>query len=240
MNYTRIYSDKDFSLGERLSLSTQASQHLGKVLRKRRGNFIQLFDGKGSSCIAEITSQKKNDFEIIVVDLVKFQPRQGICISLGQSLIKPDPFSYSIQKATELGVVSFSPLISKRTSMKLNNINITKKNRWEKIAIASCQQCGENWLPKIRKIQSLRSWCNKIDAKHRIVLLPGAEKKISSINFKESVAIAIGPEGDFTDKEVLFLKEKGFIPVNLGKRILRAETAVVASLSAIRTVCREF
>ena len=72
------------------------------------------------------------------------------------------------------------------------------------------------------------------------MLYPSAETKLSSFNFDKSVAIAIGPEGDFTQSEINLLERKGFIPVSLGTRVLRAETAVISSLSAIRTMCGEF
>ena len=241
MDYTRILCCQDFILGEYLILTKGDSKHLSQVLRKKEGSLIQLFDGKGSSCIAEITSQEKKILKVQVVSEKIFKERQGIDIFLGQSLIKSEPFSFSVQKATELGVVSISPLNTERTVVKLNNdFKKSRKNRWEAIAKSACQQCGEDWLPEINEIQDLKNWSQVIKAKHKVVLYPSATSKLSGLSLDKSVAIAIGPEGDFTENEINFLEKIGFLPVSLGPRVLRAETAVISSLSAIRTMCREF
>lgn len=241
MDYTRIHCSQDFILGECLMLTKEASKHLSQVLRKKEGTRIQLFDGEGFSCVAEITAFKKNLLKARVIEEKIFRERQGINIFLGQSLIKSEPFSFLVQKATELGVVSISPLNTERTVVKLNHDSKnSRRRRWSAIAKSACQQCGEDWLPEINKIQSLETWSQVVKAKHKIVLYPRAETKLSSFNFDKSVAIAIGPEGDFTQNEINFLERKGFIPVSLGIRVLRAETAVISSLSAIRTMCGEF
>ena len=241
MNYTRIFSDGDLSFGNKFNLSMEASKHLSKVLRKKDGNLIRVFDGRGYSCLAEVTKKTKKILEVEVVGDKKFIPQQGIKIFLGLSVIKPDSFSFSIQKATELGVVSITPLTTERTLTKFNEYSDSAKlSRWRKIAINACQQCGEDWLPKIDTIKGLKSWCSIVRTKHKIVLYPGAKRRLSDLNFDSSLAIAIGPEGDFTKKEIELFEENKFIPVAMGNRILRAETAVISSLSAIRTMCGEF
>ena len=160
---------------------------------------------------------------------------------MGQSLIKTEPFSFSIQKATELGVLSISPLSTERTVIKLkSNSTKSRKARWQSIATHACQQCGENWLPEINKIQRLEDWTQAVKAKHKIVLYPGSATKLSSLTFDDSVAIAVGPEGDFTDSEIKLLSKKDFLPVKLGERVLRADTAVISVVSAIRAMCEEF
>ena len=241
MNYTRIYSSENLNKGEVLSLSEESFNHLKVVLRKKEGSFVELFDGRGSSCIAEIISSEKKHLEVKVIKEKVFHERNGVKIFLGQSLIKSEPFSFSIQKATELGVVSISPLLTERTVIKLKpNQTKAKKERWQTIAKNACQQCGENWLPEINEIQGLEEWTKKVDAKHKIVLYPSAKTKLSSLSFDDSVAIAVGPEGDFTEGEIRYLTEKEFQPVKLGERILRADTAVISVVSSVRTMCEEF
>jgi 16S rRNA (uracil1498-N3)-methyltransferase len=241
MNYTRIYCGQNFEIGKVLILIQNSSKHLVNVLRKKEGSLIELFDGKGSSCTAEIISSQKKRVKVKLVEELVFQDRKGIKISLGQSLIKTEPFSFSIQKATELGVASISPLYTERTVIKLNsNSTKSRKARWQSIATHACQQCGENWLPEINEIQRLEDWAQAVKAKHKIVLYPNAETKLSSLTFDDSVAIAVGPEGDFTDSEINLLTEKDFLPVKLGERVLRADTAVISVVSAIRAMCEEF
>ena len=241
MNYTRIYCGQNLEIGKVLILIQDSSKHLVNVLRKKEGSLIELFDGKGSSCTAEIISSQKKRVKVKLVEELVFQDRKGIKISLGQSLIKTEPFSFSIQKATELGVTSISPLYTERTVIKLkSNSTKSRKARWQSIATHACQQCGENWLPEINKIQRLEDWAQAVKAKHKIVLYPNAETKLSSLTFDDSVAIAVGPEGDFTDSEINLLAEKDFLPVKLGERVLRADTAVISVVSAIRAMCEEF
>jgi 16S rRNA (uracil1498-N3)-methyltransferase len=241
MNYTRIYCGQNLEIGKVLILIQNSSKHLVNVLRKKEGSLIELFDGKGSSCTAEIISSQKKRVKVKLVEELVFQDRKGIKISLGQSLIKTEPFSFSIQKATELGVASISPLYTERTVIKLNSNSIkSRKARWQSIATHACQQCGENWLPEINEIQRLEDWAQAVKAKHKIVLYPNAETKLSSLTFDDSVAIAVGPEGDFTDSEINLLTEKDFLPVKLGERVLRADTAVISVVSAIRAMCEEF
>ncbi|HHZ84633.1 MAG TPA: 16S rRNA (uracil(1498)-N(3))-methyltransferase [Gammaproteobacteria bacterium] len=241
MNYTRIYCGQNLEIDKVLILIQNSSKHLVNVLRKKEGSLIELFDGKGSSCTAEIISSQKKRVKVKLVEELVFQDRKGIKISLGQSLIKTEPFSFSIQKATELGVTSISPLYTERTVIKLKpNSTKSRKARWQSIATHACQQCGENWLPEINEIQRLEDWAQAVKAKHKIVLYPNAETKLSSLTFDDSVAIAVGPEGDFTDSEINLLTEKDFLPVKLGERVLRADTAVISVVSAIRAMCEEF
>ena len=241
MNYTRIYCGQNLEIDKVLILIQNSSKHLVNVLRKKEGSLIELFDGKGSSCTAEIISSQKKRVKVKLVEELVFQDRKGIKISLGQSLIKTEPFSFSIQKATELGVTSISPLYTERTVIKLkSNSTKSRKARWQSIATHACQQCGENWLPGINEIQRLEDWAQAVKAKHKIVLYPNAETKLSSLTFDDSVAIAVGPEGDFTDSEINLLTEKDFLPVKLGERVLRADTAVISVVSAIRAMCEEF
>ena len=241
MNYTRIYSSQNLNLGKVLVLTQDSSNHLRQVLRKKEGSFIELFDGNGSSCVAEIISLEKKHLTVKVIEDRDCSKRKGVKIFLGQSLIKSEPFSFSIQKATELGVVSISPLSTERTVIKLDtNSARSRKERWKTITINACQQCGENWLPEINEIQLLEEWAQSVVAKHKIVLYPKADTKLSSLFFSDSVAVAIGPEGDFTKREISLLKEKDFIPVKLGERILRADTAAISVISSIRTMTKEF
>ena len=241
MNYTRIYSGQKLKINKTLTLDQESSNHLIKVLRKKEDALVELFDGRGTSFIAEIVSLEKKLVKVKLIKVESSLERKGIKIHLGQSLIKSEPFSHSIQKATELGVNSISPLYTERTVVKQNPNKIqSRKERWQSIAKHACQQCGENWLPEINKIQTLEEWLETVEAKNKIVLYPNSKTKLSSLKFTESVAIVVGPEGDFTDNEVALLKEKDFLPVQLGERILRADTAVIAAISAIRTMCEEF
>jgi 16S rRNA (uracil1498-N3)-methyltransferase len=219
MNLTRNFIDQTFSLNKKIILEKSSTHHLLKVLRKKEGDEIILFDGKGNSCLGVISSLDRSN--------------------LGQSIIKSDPLHFIIQKATELGVASFCPLITDRSVVKLK-ITKNKTLKWSLIARGACEQCGENWLPIIKDPMRLDKWAETEKSKIKIVLYPQANNKISDLDYKDSVSLAIGPEGDFTKYEIDSLTEKGFIPVTIGKRILRAETAAISAISSVRFGAKEF
>lgn len=239
ISLTRNFVDQHFAVNKKIILEKSSTHHLLKVLRKKEGDEIILFDGKGNSCLGVISSLNKSQLELEIIELFDKTLRSGIKISLGQSLIKSDPLNFIIQKATELGVASFYPLITDRSVIKLK---MTKNRalKWSLIARGACEQCGENWLPIIESPMKLDKWAEVEKSKIKIVLYPHANNKISDLDYKDSVSLAIGPEGDFTEYEVDSLVEKGFIPVTIGQRILRAETAAISAISSVRFGAKEF
>ena len=240
-DYTRTFLDLPYIKGEVISLIRKNFHHELGVLRKRVGDKFIVFDGKGSSALVEILDIDKKSLKILVVENYPLSRRQGIKISLGQSLIRNDPFNLIIQKATELGVGKFSPLLTERVTVNRTNVNLEKRiDKWNQIAKGACEQCGENWIPEITKPLKIEDWSKEINSDMKIVLYPEAETMLSEIEIKDSTAIAIGPEGDFTKKEIRGMEEVGFIPVTIGARILRAETAAISVISALRYGAKEF
>ena len=238
-NLTRNFLDQKFFINKKIILEHSSSHHLLKVLRKKEGDKIILFDGKGNSCLGVITLISRSKLELEIIDVFERTLRSGVDINLGQSLIKSDPLHLVIQKGTELGIVSFSPLITDHSVVRIK----ATKNRnlkWNLIARNACEQCGENWLPTIADPIDLDQWASTVKSNLKIVLYPNADNKISDLEYKDSVSLAVGPEGDFTNYEVDSLTEKGFIPVTIGKRILRAETAAISAISSVRFSAKEF
>ena len=238
-NLTRNFLDQKFFINKKIILEHSSSHHLLKVLRKKEGDKIILFDGKGNSCLGVITLISRSKLELEIIDVFERTLRSGVDINLGQSLIKSDPLHLVIQKATELGIVSFSPLITDHSVVRIK----ATKNRnlkWNLIARNACEQCGENWLPTIADPIDLDQWASTVKSNLKIVLYPNADNKISDLEYKDSVSLAVGPEGDFTNYEGDSLTEKGFIPVTIGKRILRAETAAISAISSVRFSAKEF
>ena len=238
-DYTRTFLDLPYVKEEVISLYKKDFHHELNVLRKRAGDRFTVFDGKGNSALAEILDIDKKILKILIIENYPLSNRHGIQINLGQSLIKNDPFNLTIQKATELGVTSFHPLITERSELKIK-MTRNRSLRWNLIARGACEQCGENWLPIIEDPIKLDRWAANEESKIKIVLYPNADNKISDFKYKDSVSLAIGPEGDFSDYEVDSLTEKGFIPVSIGKRILRAETAAISAISSVRFSAKEF
>ncbi|MEC8314717.1 MAG: RsmE family RNA methyltransferase, partial [Pseudomonadota bacterium] len=160
MNYTRTFFEYSFEDKKVISLNKKDFHHEINVLRKKEGDKFVLFDGKGSSCLAEVTELKKRTFEIKIIRTFPEIPRFGIEIDLGQALIKNSPFFFSVQKATELGVSKFSPLLTERVSVKRHDYSQLIEKSYQ-TAKGACEQCGENWLPEITFPQSVLDWCEQ-------------------------------------------------------------------------------
>ena len=116
----------------------------------------------------------------------------------------------------------------------------TTTTHWQIIAQGACEQCGLNWLPRIRKIVNICDWVQSSMLGQKIALIPNAEMKLSEVKLANEINIIIGPEGDFTDSERKVLDYNNFKCTSMGKRILRSETAAISSLSALRTLSGEF
>ena len=162
MNFTRNYLNIDYIEGASLLLEGNSAHHLIKVLRKKVGDQLELFNGKGGSAISIIKDIKKSSVEIEVITKKQAILRKGINISLGQALIKPDPFNFSVQKATELGVIRIAPLQTERSVVKIDKLSLEKKlSKWKAIMQGACEQCGENWLPTINYPMPISEWAAK-------------------------------------------------------------------------------
>ena len=240
-NYSRTFLQHNFKMDEVISLEKKNFHHEINVLRKKLGDKFIVFDGRGESSLVQVIDIDKKSFNIKIIEVFPSSKREGIDIDLGLALIKNDPLNLAIQKATELGVNRFSPLITERVSVNRKNTSSSGRMRkWEQTAQGACEQCGENWIPKINEPINLKDWADDINSETKIVLYPGSKNKLSDIKIKNSISIAIGPEGDFTDNEVEALTDCGFIPVTIGKRILRAETAAISVVGAVRYSAKEF
>ena len=138
-NLTRTFLNHPYTQGEIISLNKKDFHHEINVLRKKAGDRFIVFDGSGNSALAEVKEVDKKSFNIELLEIFQLSPREGIDIDLGQSLIKNDPFNFAIQKSTELGVRSFSPLISRRVVVKRRDpYSVSRIAKWQQTAVRAC------------------------------------------------------------------------------------------------------
>jgi 16S rRNA (uracil1498-N3)-methyltransferase len=161
-------------------------------------------------------------------------------VTLAQSLLKGEKMDYLIQKATELGVKEIIPFFSSRSVPLLEKSKKLKRHhRWERIAIEASKQCGRGVVPKIESLQDYSDMLQTASPDTlRLILWEKEGIKLKEIlerlKEKKKVFFIIGPEGGFSQLEVDEAKKTGFIPVTLGRRILRAETASLCFLSILQ------
>ncbi|MFA5779192.1 MAG: 16S rRNA (uracil(1498)-N(3))-methyltransferase [Elusimicrobiota bacterium] len=267
--------------GDIVEITGSEAHHIKNVLRKKKGDAVFLFDGKGNEYetkISEITDNIK--LKIISKTQKDFEPK--IKINLYQSIPKFKKFDFIVEKSTELGVSKIIPVISQRTQITFTPLDRNLSNgagikdtdytdrkikRWQKIAISAAKQCGRNIIPEISPVanfhdvvMSLRATtattgsprgrspvgvnpdkAGPCSVSEVISIIPWEceqkttlKKILSILNSQFSILnLFIGPEGGFSNAEIELAKKCGVIPVTLGKRILRTETAPIVVISNI-------
>ena len=229
----RIYLDKKLNLDLDLILEKEDAHYLKNVMRLREGDNVFLFNSKDGEFKGEIISSDKKNTKVKLISKIENINKPGN-ISLIFSLIKSSKLDYLIQKCTEVGVKSFSPIISEKSVAK--NLNI---QRIERIIKESCEQSNQLYVPAIHAVEKLEKKLKSLD-KNSIVFfadINSSNKKIEEVlknNKNREFYLLIGPEGDFSLKERDLLKSmSNCIHISLGQNILRSETAAVVGLTIL-------
>lgn len=211
--------------------------HLLKVMRARKGEEIEVVaDEKVFLCVIESIKPLK----IVAKKQIKENNELPNYVILVASLLKGDKMDFVLQKATELGVSEIVLLTTDRTIVRLKgHQNDLKLGRYSKILKEAAEQSKRTKIPFVNRIIDF-SRIDEIDANVKLIAYEGVKGSSATLNSKikslkpgKRIAIIIGPEGGFSEGEVQYAKNNGFIPVGLGNRILRAETASIYALSVI-------
>lgn len=224
----RFYTDDILRPGE-YSLTGPETHHLTAVRRGAIGDAIILFNGDGREYPAEIVSLGKKSVGLIVGESCVVDRELGYPFEVACAMPKGDRGDFLIEKLTELGVTRFTPLITARTVVQPKDARI---DNLRKAVVEASKQCGRNTLMEIRTATSWDAFT--CDADLRVILHPGAVA-LSQLGTSRSVAVAIGPEGGFTDGEIADAHARGWQVATLGQRILRIETAAIAAASVLAT-----
>lgn len=244
MSFARFYVEPSQCDPELLSLDESESRHCVEVLRHREGDRVVIFDGEGREWVAEVVRADRRDVGLRVVQEHRTEPLAARIV-LAQAIPKGKNMELIIQKATELGAAEIVPLISDRTIVRLSaEESAQRQEKWQRVAVEACKQCGQNWLPKVHQPVTLERFCAAMpEAELRLVAAIGNEARLLKQILAERVAeagglprsalVMIGPEGDFTPAEYLLTRSRGVLPLGLGPIILRSETAAFYALSIL-------
>lgn len=220
-----------------LSLTDDEAAHCGRVMRKQPGDRIEIFDGEGRVAVSEITKVTKSIVEAQILSESRVEPF-ATAIHLFPALIKAEPFEWLLEKAVELGAASVQPVITERTVIHLDASQAEKKlAKWRRHMIESAKQCHTPFVPRLEAPKTFRSLVSSIEAP--LKLIPALSehsrtlKQIMPASPPASIAVLIGPEGDFTAEEEAEAQQAGFVPVTLGPLVLRAETAAISTLAIL-------
>ena len=236
----RIYYPK--KLDEYIEISDNKSHKISSVLRMKKGEKINIFDGKGNSQIMEIVEFNKDKISLRrIYSIVKKQKKQPEVI-LAVSLIKLSRFEIAVEKTSELGVSKIIPLITENTNdIFVKRINDNRLDRMKNISISASEQCGNDFISEIKSPLTLEQIMSLNDEDTGLVLFYENLKEIknNSIDIKKfkKIIVLIGPEGGFSDEEFQNLQNKSIV-LSLGEHILRTETAAICAIHEINSLLR--
>ena len=221
--------------GQTASVEGETAHHLGHVLRAKPGQLYELSDG-AKVWLARIDRVARDRVEFSLLEEVPaYQP--VIDVTLLLAIVKFDAFEWAIEKATELGVSTIVPLAAARSERALLSAAAKRKERWTKMLVEASQQSRRLRVPALRPLLRSEQAFQAEQSKLRIMLSEQADapplRQALAGESPSTVALAIGPEGGWTDIELNAAKSAGFRHTSLGPLILRTETAVVAALASI-------
>ncbi|MDP4734403.1 MAG: 16S rRNA (uracil(1498)-N(3))-methyltransferase [Limnohabitans sp.] len=234
----RFYCPTPLATGLPLSLPAGAARHV-QVLRLQPGDAIRLFNGEGGEFDATVTRMGRSDVDVEIGAHHPVEREAARAVHLLAGITANERMDWLVEKATELGVASITPLVAERSVLKLKGERAEKKlAHWQGVAVAAAEQCGRNRVPTVHAAVTLAEWVKQAPPGERWVLSlsegtqPLAQMQGPATGLPMApVTVLSGPEGGLSPTEEATALAAGFAPVTLGPRVLRAETAPLAVLA---------
>ena len=237
----RFHVDLPLAEGHVFDLPADAVHHV-QVLRLQPGAPLVLFNGNGGEWLATIGHVGRDEVQVRVGKHETVNRELPWHVTVAVAMPANDRMDSLVEKATELGTAVIQPLVSERSVLRLAGERAVRKRlHWQAIAAASCEQCGRTKLPRIEPVRAYDEWLAALPdgaLESRWVLsLRGARPLSERLAGQAPGALVAlsGPEGGLTAAEEIAAFERGFSAVNLGPRVLRADTAPLALLAAVAT-----
>lgn len=235
MPISRLFSPVPLQANAELSLGGDQARYVGRVLRLRTGDALTVFDGSGGEYSATINKVTKQELLLNVDEYFSRDAESPLRLRLVQGISRGDRMDIVVQKATELGVHRISPVFTDHSVVRLEPDRAAKRRaHWQKIAQSACEQCRRNIVPVVDAPQSLVDWFaeNAGSPGMQVILRADAADAMPAIDLQgDDLAILIGPEGGFSNSEYESAVAAGLRAVRLGPRVMRTETAALATLS---------
>ncbi len=235
MKVPRLYVESTtVAVGQSLTLDKDAARYLTRVLRRKPGDGVTVFNGDGNDYEATITDVSATT--TVTIDHNRPNATESsLNITLVQSLAKGSKLDLVIQKATELGVNRIVPISADRSVMQIDEKRLQKRmQHWRGIAISACTQCGRSVIPVIDQPTETTQWISG-NKTATLMLHPGGAQSIGEVILNDNQCqILIGPEGGFSDNELSQATNANIQLVSCGPRILRTETAGFTALAILQ------
>ena len=236
----RFHCPVPLTPGDEIALPPGAARHV-QVLRMQPGDAITLFhgsiDGPGGEFEATVTRMGRSEVLARIGTHHAVEREAARAVHLLAGITANERMDWLVEKATELGVASVTPLLAERSVLKLKGERAEKKlAHWQAVAVAACEQCGRNRVPTLHPAQTLADWLQAPPQDGQRLLLslrPGTQPLHAAAPGHTGLVFLSGPEGGLSGTEEDLALAHGFAPVTLGPRVLRAETAPLAALAAL-------
>ncbi len=219
-----------------VELDAGAARHV-QVLRLQPGDALTLFDGTGGEWSARVARIGRRDVHAELLAHHGIERELGLRITLAVGMPANERMDALVEKSTELGAAAIQPLVTERSVLRLAGARAERKRaHWQAIAVAACEQCGRNRVPVVAPVRALHDWLADDGAQGaaaRLLLSTGDAPALTATSWRGAPALALlsGPEGGFSDAERDSAVARGWQPVSLGARVLRADTAPLAALA---------
>jgi 16S rRNA (uracil1498-N3)-methyltransferase len=244
-----VLLDVPMAPGAEIALPPDIGHQVRDVLRLGVGSMVSLLDGRGGEYMAEIVEMDRQHVVVQVSKRTEGEADLPARVVLCQGMLKAAKFEWVLQKGTELGVAAFVPLLCERAVAAAEVTSASKLHRWQRILVEATEQCGGTRLPELSQPRSLAhlladrpdasialfAWEGEREQPLRPALL-SAIRALGGIGGVAEVRILVGPEGGFSAGEAALAQHHGAIPVTLGRRILRAETAALVATALVLEV----
>ena len=231
MQRHRFFAPPARLFDSRIVLDAEESHHLARVLRLLPGATVFAFDGNGAEYECEVARVSKEATELNVLARLSNEVESPLSLTLAQALVKGDKFDWIVQKATELGVTRIVPLVTEHSEFRKAEGRELRLQRWRRIALEATKQCGRRKLIELGEVKNFQQFCEAETHGLRLIFAERSGNGLAEIARADSVILTVGPEGGWSEGEINFAETHGFVPVHLGNRILRTETAAVAAVS---------
>lgn len=243
----RFFVTKEQIGEEEIRIAGTDVNHIKNVLRMRQGERILLSDGEDREYVCEILGYENDEVQTKILDLHGPSRELPIKVNLYQGLAKGDKMETVIQKMVELGAYRIVPVVTKRAVVKLDAKKAKAKvARWNAISESAAKQSKRGIIPEVAEVMSFQEALQEAQELDTVVIpyeeaknMDYTRKIITGIEQGQAVGIFIGPEGGFAKEEVEMAEKAGALPITLGKRILRTETAGMALMSVLMFAMEE-
>jgi len=223
--------------GSTLELPPAIAHHAVRVVRLAVGDSLTLFDGTDGEYAAMLVRADRDGATVRIDRYIAVARESPLDVTLAQAIAANDAMDYAIRKAVELGVSAIQPLVTARSApLPSGERGERRLAHWRSVVVAACEQCGRNRLPPVAAPIALKEWLSAWPGRG-VVLAPESSRTLATLGTPAPpVALAVGPEGGFTEGELDAARAAGFADVVLGPRVLRTETAAVAALAAMQAL----